>query len=96
MRRKTLLILSLFAIVFMMAEVPGLRFPWFGERDAMSAQDDSIQESATAHAAVAMDAVPADTDSVHGAATADSVRSVATVDTMAMDSLQRPSGCITS
>ena len=96
MRRKTLIFLSLFVIIFMMAEVPGLRFPSFGGRHALAAPEDTVR-----------DVVPADTvtlkkqahdslkkqapDSLKEQVPVDTgtVSEVLTVDTLAMDSLQK-------
>ena len=88
MRRKTLIFLSLFVIIFMMAEVPGLRFPSFGERYAVSSPEDTVRDVAPADtislkelvSASLKEQVPADTGTVS---------EVLTVDTLAMDSLQK-------
>ncbi len=88
MRRKTLIFLSLFVIIFMMAEVPGLRFPSFGERYAVSSPEDTVRDAAPADtislkelvSASSKEEVPADTGTVS---------EVLTVDTLAMDSLQK-------
>ena len=88
MRRKTLIFLSLFVIIFMMAEVPGLRFPSFGERYAVSSPEDTVRDAAPADtislkelvSASLKEQVPADTGTVS---------EVLTVDTLAMDSLQK-------
>lgn len=88
MRRKTLIFLSLFVIIFMMAEVPGLRFPSFGERYAVSSPEDTVRDAAPADtislkelvSTSLKEQVPADTGTVS---------EVLTVDTLAMDSLQK-------
>ncbi len=88
MRRKTLIFLSLFVIIFMMAEVPGLRFPSFGERYAVSSPEDTVRDVAPADtislkelvSTSSKEQVPADTGTVS---------EVLTVDTLAMDSLQK-------
>ena len=72
----------------MMAEVPDLRFPSFGERNAVQSPEDSVKRKAPALTAIGTDPVPVDTDSVLGAAT-DSIHKTAAVDTLSMDSLQK-------
>ena len=72
----------------MMAEVPGLRFPSFGERYAVSSPEDTVRDVAPADtislkelvSTGSKEQVPADTGTVS---------EVLTVDTLAMDSLQK-------
>jgi len=72
----------------MMAEVPGLRFPSFGERYVVSSPEDTVRDVAPADtislkelvSTSSKEQVPADTGTVS---------EVLTVDTLAMDSLQK-------
>ena len=88
MRRKTLIFLSLFVIIFMMAEVPGLRFPSFGGRHAVAAPEDTVRNVAPADTVSLKEQAPA---SLKEQVPVDTgmVSEVLTVDTLAMDSLQK-------
>lgn len=88
MRRKTLIFLSLFVIIFMMAGVPGLRFPSFGERDAVSAPEDTVRDVAPADSVSSKVHAP-DSLRLQVRTDADTASVGLTVDTMAMDSLQK-------
>ena len=89
MRRKTLIFLSLFVIIFMMAEVPGLRFPSFGERDAVSAPEDTVRDVAPADSVSNIKVLALDSLQQQVRTEADTASKVLTVDTLAMDSLQK-------
>ena len=85
MRRKTLIFLLLFVIVFVVAEVPRLSFPkWEGAADSVAT--DTLQKLDTLKNA-AKPAKAEKADSAEDRAPLDTVKAVA--DTAAMDSLQK-------
>ena len=73
----------------MMAEVPGLRFPSFGERDAVSAPEDTVRDVAPAGSVSNIKVLALDSLQQQVRTEADTASKVLTVDTLAMDSLQK-------